>query len=549
MGQYVCEYELTDSIFMNAKHDRKKVLRTMRLSRPGRWIRLVFPPLLLAVALLATTTSASAHPLGNFTVNRYSRLELQPGRVLVRYVLDMAEIPAFQERDRIDADHDGTVSPAEHEQYLAKELAMITGNLHLVVDGEPLRLEPREQLLEFPPGQGGLATLRLSARFVASLPSRQSPWQASYRDDNYAGRLGWQEIVVQAASGIALLESTAPVEDRSRELRAYPEDMLQSPPAISNVDFRFQAGAAANTGTPAVATLESSAAPAQDRFAALIAVPMAGPQALLLTLLLAFGLGAMHALAPGHGKTVVAAYLVGSRGTARHALFLGLTTTITHTAGVFALGLITLFVSRYILPEQLYPWLGVTSGLIVVAIGFSLFRGRLRKLAAEHAVHHTHAHHHHDHDHGHSHTDHDHSHDHGHSHADHDHSHLHSHDGGPAHSHMPPGADGAPITWRSLLALGVSGGLIPCPSALVVLLSAIALQRVAFGMLLIVAFSLGLASVLTLIGVLLVHAGRLFERLPVRGRLFQIMPVASALLVTLAGLAITWRALLETGLI
>ncbi len=525
-------------------------------------MRLVFAPLLLAVALLATATSVSAHPLGNFTVNRYSRLELQPGSVLVRYVLDMAEIPAFQEREQIDADHDGTITRVEHEQYLTSKLEDITGNLHLVVDGEPLRLEPREQLLEFPPGQGGLATLRLSARFVASLPSRQTPWQASYRDDNFAGRLGWQEIVVRAAGGMSLLESTAPVEDRSGELQAYPEDMLQSPPAISNVDFRFEAGAAANTGTPAVATLESSAAPAQDRFAALIAVPMAGPQALILTLLLAFGLGAIHALAPGHGKTVVAAYLVGSRGTARHALFLGLTTTITHTAGVFALGLITLFVSRYILPEQLYPWLGVTSGLIVVAIGFSLFRGRLGKLAAKHAADHTHAHHHHDHDHGHSHTDHDHSHDHGHSHADHDHSHdhghahadhdhghLHSHDGGPAHSHMPPGADGAPITWRSLVALGVSGGLIPCPSALVVLLSAIALQRVAFGMLLIVAFSLGLASVLTLIGVLLVHAGRLFERLPIRGRLFQIMPVASALLVTLAGLAITWRALLETGLI
>ena len=516
-------------------------------------MRQVLPPLLLAVALLATATSASAHPLGNFTVNRYSRLELQPRSVLVRYVLDMAEIPAFQEREQIDADHDGTISRDEHEQYLTKELEGITGNLHLVVDGEPLRLEPREQLLEFPPGQGGLATLRLSARFVAALPSRHRPRQASYRDDNYTDRLGWQEIVVHAAGGISLLESTAPVEDRSQELRAYPEDMLQSPPAIRSVEFRFRAGAAAGAGTPAVVTLEARAAPAQDRFAALIVVPMAGPQALLLTLLLAFGLGAMHALAPGHGKTVVAAYLVGSRGTARHALFLGLTTTITHTAGVFALGLVTLFVSRYILPEQLYPWLGVTSGLIVVAIGFSLFRGRVRKLAGHHAADHTHTHHHHDHDHGHSHADHDHSHDHGHSHADHDHSHdhghLHSHDGGPAHSHMPPGADGAPITWRSLLALGVSGGLIPCPSALVVLLSAIALQRVAFGMLLIVAFSLGLASVLTLIGVLLVHAGRLFERLPIRGRLFQIMPVASALLVTLAGLAITWRALLETGLI
>ena len=540
---------------MNSKHGWKSVSLTKGLSRPSLWMRLIFPSLLLTVALLAATSSVSAHPLGNFTVNRYSRLELEPGRVLLRYVLDMAEIPAFQEREQIDVDHDGTISRAEHEQYLTSQLALISRNLHLVVDGASLRLEPREQLLEFPPGQGGLTTLRLSARFVASLPSQQRSWQASYHDDNFAGRLGWQEIVVQAASGVSLLESTAPGEDRSQELRAYPEDMLQSPPTISNVEFRFAAGAASNAITPAVEAGHVRSEPAQDRFAALIVVPMAGPQALLITLLLAFGLGGMHALAPGHGKTVVAAYLVGSRGTTRHALFLGLTTTITHTAGVFALGLITLFVSQYILPEQLYPWLGVSSGLLVVAIGFSLFRGRLRKLAGKRAADHTHDHHHHDHSHdpGHSHAHHDHSHAPGHSHAHHDHSHdhghLHSHDGGSVHSHLPPGADGAAITWRSLLALGVSGGLIPCPSALVVLLSAIALQRVAFGMLLIVAFSLGLASVLTLIGVLLVHAGRLFERLPVRGRLFQIMPIASALLVTVAGMAITWRALLETGLI
>ncbi|MBA3534244.1 MAG: sulfite exporter TauE/SafE family protein, partial [Ardenticatenales bacterium] len=210
--------------------------------------------------------------------------------------------------------------------------------------------------------------------------------------------------------------------------------------------------------------------------------------------------------------------LVGSRGTVGHALFLGLTTTITHTAGVFALGLMTLFLSQYILPEQLYPWLSVLSGLLVVGIGVSLFSQRLRRFLAARTN--SAEHDHHDHDHGH----------------DHDHSH--------SHSHMPP----ATVTWRSLLALGISGGLLPCPSALVLLLSAMALGRVGLGLVLIIAFSLGLASVLTGIGVLLVHAQRLFERIPVSGRLFQALPVGSALLITLAGLGITVQALAQTGL-
>jgi nickel/cobalt transporter (NicO) family protein len=212
---------------------------------------------------------------------------------------------------------------------------------------------------------------------------------------------------------------------------------------------------------------------------------------------------------------------VGSRGTALHALFLGITTTITHTIGVFALGLVTLFVSRYILPEQLYPWLGVISGAFVVVIGVALFTGRLGLL-------------------------------HGHSH-EHDHDHaaegMHSH-GGFTHAHATtvPQQRG-PLGWGSLLLLGISGGLLPCPSALVVLLSAIALGRVGFGLLLILCFSLGLASVLTAIGVALVHAGRLFERVPLDGRLLRVLPVASALVVTVIGLGITLQALMQTGLL
>jgi ABC-type nickel/cobalt efflux system permease component RcnA len=258
-------------------------------------------------------------------------------------------------------------------------------------------------------------------------------------------------------------------------------------------------------------------------------------------LLAAFGWGALHALSPGHGKTIVAAYLVGSRGTAQHALFLGLTTTITHTAGVFALGGVTLFASRFILPEQLYPWLGLLSGLLVVGIGASLVWGRLAALLGFGRR----EHHHHDHSHEHTHG-HDHEHDHRHGLVHH---HHHDDDHGHSHSHLPPGSDGAPVTWRNLLALGISGGLLPCPSALVLMLGAIALDRVAFGLVLILIFSLGLASVLTAIGILLVYAGQLFTRIPESNRLLRVMPVASAAFITLVGVIISWQALVQTGVL
>jgi ABC-type nickel/cobalt efflux system permease component RcnA len=246
--------------------------------------------------------------------------------------------------------------------------------------------------------------------------------------------------------------------------------------------------------------------------------------------------GAGHALTPGHGKTVVGAYLVGSRGTAAHAASLGLTVTATHTAGVFALGLLTLFASRVLLAERLYPWLGAGSGLLVALVGLHLCVRRLRTAhlgAAASAHDHTH-HHGLPLDHGHHHAD-----EQVRGHADH-----HDHAG---HSHLPPGADGTAVTWRSLLALGVSGGLLPCPSALVVLLSAIALGRVGLGVLLVVAFSAGLAGALTGVGLLLVYAGRQLPSLPAGGRLTRLLPIASALLIALLGVGITLQSLAQTG--
>jgi len=274
--------------------------------------------------------------------------------------------------------------------------------------------------------------------------------------------------------------------------------------------------------------------------------------------------GAMHALSPGHGKTIVGAYLVGENATVQQALFLGLTTTITHTAGVFALGLATFFLANIILPERLYPWLSFLSGLIVVDIGLRLLTSRLRQFSwfKKSSSSHTHDHHSHDHSHDHS---YDHSHHppstppplHSHNHSpDHSHHHpvrLNAHGEASTpdhtHSHLPPGADGSPVTWRNLLALGISGGIVPCPSALVVLLSMVAIGQVGFGLVLVSAFSLGLAGALTSLGVMLVSARRLFERVPTQLRLAKALPTISALFITLLGLGISAQAVMQIGLV
>ena len=229
--------------------------------------------------------------------------------------------------------------------------------------------------------------------------------------------------------------------------------------------------------------------------------------------------GAAHALTPGHGKTIVAAYLIGARSTAWHALYLGLTVTITHTFGIFVLGLIALFASRYVVPEQLYPWLSAVSGLIVVGMGAWMLWQRARPLLASDHCDHSH-HHHHGHDHHHDYDD------------DQDH----------GHSHLPPGTKGEVVTWKSLLALGISGGILPCPSALVLLLAAVSLNRIGFGIVLVLAFSLGLAGVLTAVGLLFVKGSRILRRLPRFDVWVRVLPVASALIILVLGIGLTLEA-------
>jgi nickel/cobalt exporter len=243
------------------------------------------------------------------------------------------------------------------------------------------------------------------------------------------------------------------------------------------------------------------------------------PSLTLIGLGTAFLVGSSHALAPGHGKTMVAAYLIGKRGTFYQALLLGLITTITHTLGVFALGLFALVASRYVLPEQLYPILSFASGITVCGVGFWLLDSHL------HSFHHPH-----EHVYSHEHT-------HPHEHTHHPHPHIHE---------EHPISAGA-VTQRSLLALGIAGGLVPCPSALILLLSAIALHQAVYGLLLVSAFSMGLASVLSLIGISVIYAQRWFnqplswmhDRFPISQVVMKRMPLISAIAVILVGAALS----------
>lgn len=485
--------------------------------RRGRWLLFLLPLLWL----LATPQPANAHPLGNFSVNRYSRIELMPAQLRLVYVVDMAEIPTFQIWSQVDLNGDKQVTEMEKEQFVKQTMPALLSNLDLQINAQNITLQPQSQELTFPPGQGDLPTLRLHLTFQAELPTNNSSWQLTYEDHNYTDRLGWQEIVYASDKNIYVSSATIDTVDISAELTNYPVDLLQNPPAIRSAQIEFRAGTTTNT-SPITASNQPTVANRTDRFSSdqfanLISITNLTPSTIFLTLLIAFGLGGLHALSPGHGKTIVGAYLIGSRGTAKHALFLGLTTTITHTAGVFLLGFIVLVASEFILPEQLYPWLGLLSGLLVVLIGFSLFRNQWRNIHK---------------------TD---------THASETGYHYHL---GVGHSHLPPKNENQPVSWKSLLGLGISGGLLPCPSALVVMLSAIALHRIFFGLVLISVFSLGLATVLTGIGMVLVYAGRFLERSPIRfGKVAQLMPMFSALIVTLLGVGITWQAFVQMGIL
>ncbi|HYV57995.1 MAG TPA: hypothetical protein VE911_10635 [Candidatus Nitrosopolaris sp.] len=270
--------------------------------------------LLLPLVALATPLAAAAHPLGNFTINHYAAVHVGQRVLTVRYVVDMAEIPAYQTIGEIDRNGNGTIDPDEREAYLSRAPADLARHLTLIVDGREVPLTAGQGTLSLPPGAGGLPTLRLEVTFEASLPGARG--EVEFRDGNFPGRLGWQEVIADSGDGIALLDSTVPRTDRSRALRDYPTDLLARPPHVTEARFRMASATAGDGGTGAATVHDTSTAPGgfRDRLTELIATraPL-GPGLVVTSLLVAAALGALHALSPGHGKTIVGAYLIGAR--------------------------------------------------------------------------------------------------------------------------------------------------------------------------------------------------------------------------------------------
>ena len=532
---------------------------------------------LLLASLLLSATPSVAHPMGNFSINHYAKITVEATSVQVLYLLDFAEIPTYQdvrEYGFTPKNDDPTLGP-----YLTKQAERLIAGITVEDNGYPLHLLCVSRQMTFAEGAGGLPTMRIGLVFRAAFsPAHEtSSHQLTYADNNYLGHAGWKEVVIASGQGASILSTTASRTDRSQELTNYPTDLLNSPPQQTAATLGFSVLPAApahrteeepvlirhstesavpdalakrilqakplSVAQPSVREVLSTQSPAGVGAAQAVALPMRAnaqntPRSrftqlistrkklsfwvLLSAAFIAAGLGALHALEPGHGKTLVAAYLVGSRGKARHAVLLGFMVTAAHTAGVYLLGVVALYASRYIVPEQLYPWLGAISGLTVTGLGIFIF---LRRLTGEAG----------------------------------DHSHL----SGEPHSHwfssifkrprplrtapIVSSDSGRPISLGQLCALGITGGIVPCPAALVVLLSAFSLHRIGFGLFLITAFSLGLALVLVAVGLTMVYAKRFLSRIGPGGRLQRYLPVLSSAFMVILGLGITISAFTSTS--
>jgi ABC-type nickel/cobalt efflux system permease component RcnA len=437
-----------------------------------------------------------AHPLGNFTINHYAGITVTPDEIRLDVVIDMAEVPAFQERRAIDADGDGDVTDAEAADAAEPACDEQGRLLRLAIDNTASTLSGTGAAITFPPGVGGLSTMRIECRYVAPMPSPLGRSSVTFEDVSFPDRIGWREVVA-FGDGVTIDAGGLPTTSPSQRLTNYPEDLLAAPldTRHATIVVSPQPGSAASantgagTGTTAPGGLSTVPGGIGGELPAIFRDVDFTPIVALLSIATAFGLGALHALTPGHGKTLMAAYLVGTRGTPLHAVGLGLSVTVSHTLGILLLAALVVSAQAWLPPDVVVRVAPVIAAVTILAIGAWLLvrEVRRRRVALPH-----------DQDHGH---DHDHDHEPG----------GHSHDG-VRHSHLPP--RGSTISWRGLFALGLAGGLIPSTSALFILLSSIVAGRPAFGFVLVVIFGLGMAVVMSGVGLAMVVARDRLDRLP-----------------------------------
>ena len=565
---------------------------------------------LVGLFLVAPATAALAHPLGNFTVNHYNGLTLRPDGLDLLTIIDTAEIPTQQALPSIDTDGDDAMSTAELAAQADAQCAAVADAVEVQVNNQPVPLVVGPATLETAPGAAGLPTLRLTCPRSGERDLTE-PAVVTLLDDYRTDRVGWHEITA-VGEGVRLLDSPVASASISDELRTYPVDLLQSPLDQRSLTVRTEPGTGGSTDS------FDPASGSPDPFSRLVAAgdralqdlvgdreltPVVGALAVLLAVLLGSG----HALLPGHGKAVMAAYLAGRRGSRRDAFLVGATVTATHTASVLVLGLL-ISLSASVVGEGVLRVLGIVSGALIAILGGFLLVGALRSrrvaraqriddepqgelvdapaavlatagwapTAASNRADHPHGHPHpHPHDHGDEHVD-----DHGHAHPhppdpDHEHEHehvhdddraiAHSHGGGHAHTHSGgwwsghSHSHGESATDRrtgrlGIAGMGIAGGLVPSPSALVVLLGAVNLGKSVFGVLMVLAYGLGMAGTLTAVGLLLVRFRDRLDRYGATNRLgrraatvVRALPVVTAALVLVVGLALVLRGLLLAG--
>lgn len=447
-------------------------------------------------AIASATGTAAAHPLGNFTINHLVEVSPSPVALKLRYVLDIAEIPTFQiMRETASA---GAWKSAQLDAWGRSEVPVVLTGLRVEVDGVPasLQLVARHQRLRS--GAGGLPILYWRGDFTTHLAPgvhRVTIDDAVYSDR----RIGWKDVIV------------APETEPTRELLQYPSALIGSPRHVTGVSFEVTPAGAARTIVASSEDLPvvngSASIVRSNTLSDMFSDGNRTPVFVFLTILAAFGLGALHAIEPGHGKALLAFTLVGSRATVKQAAILAASLTFAHTIGVLLLGVALFFAAGFV-SESIYPWITLLSGVAVAVIGA---RNLSRYLRARRV---------------HAHVD-------GHVHS-HGFSDDHHHGGEErGHSHAIPGT--GPIDFRGAVVAAMSGGVAPCPAAIVVMLAALRLHQLGYGVFLIVVFSLGLASVLTALGIAVVHSSALVARSGRFDRLVSAGPLLSAALISIVG--------------
>lgn len=552
----------------------------------------LFP--LVTVMLLFCASTVHAHPLGNYSINQYLLVDMRGEAPEVLYLLDMAEIPSFTEMDLLDTDFDSVVSPQEVQDYLDAKVPLLAGNIAFSINGEPISLTVSDQKLVLLEGTGGMVVFNVLLELQPKEPRKSSktgPLDFEVVSLNYPDAQGIRECKVVTDGLFMDLTASLGKEVLKYQTRVFLDDDGNSVFQDFDCQFRIRLGpgtgkspatekqpvafewtatarAAREAGESAI--VEGMASNAQtaaknerqpepvvrveqgavekgepelltkyslpnkgdegetgrllSRVSEIIRTKEVSLPLFMAGLLIAMALGAVHAFSPGHGKTVVAAYLFGERATYRHAVLLGLVVTITHTWSVLLLGAVTLYASEAFSEEGVNFWMGIVSGCIIAVIGVSLFFQRYKTfLLVKHGATQHHNHHHH---------------------GNHHHQPKHSADP----STQPE--DTGPASFTKLLWLGISGGIVPCPGALVVLLLALKFERAAYGFWLILAFSFGTAAVLTAMGLVVVRVSKeLRKRARKESIIIRTLPVLSSILIAVLGAWVVLWTLLQYNVI